>query len=907
MRDQKRKGPSPQELKLKTDLDVARREIQKLKREKDTQAQPAVTPQTAAAPSVTSDGAVTPAAPVTPELIAPEPGAAAPAVAGAPGSAAIPPIVGAADPAALMRQIEELSRTRQRLSKLYFSQVEENRKRAAKLHQILENIFEINSELELDTLLSRLAETLRQTLRFNVVLIRIREPGAATLTARAFAGIEEEARVELSKQEIEVAEFQSWLKDEFRISRSYFISHSHEFNRSLPPGFTPKLGERKDFEWHENDVLLVPLYDRKGELLAYFSVDDPEDRLVPSKETIELIEIFGNHAVVAIENARLYTQLEKHSRELEIAGQRMQEMNALRSNFVSTVSHELRTPLTAIRAYVDTVLGASESEMTHNQVQRFMGIISEETERLTRLIESLLDLNRFDSGTMRMARQSVDLAEVLEETARLLQPVAQAGRISLKVDVQAADTRADGDRDQLRQLALHLGSNAVKFTPPGGSVSLTLSGDERDVTLEVQDSGIGIPEPMLEKIFERFFQVDSSLVRRFGGTGLGLAICKSIVEWHGGRIFAVSQPGTGSTFTVVLPRRTGPRIAVRPSPRTHAAPEDILRLAIEMVAEVMNARVVSLLAPGPDGDLIVQAALGVDETVVREASIRIGTGVSGWVAEHRRPVCVTGSGDHSPVVGSGRRQYSTGTFLSVPIESDSGLLGVLNVTDPVSEEPFDAGDCQLLLQLAERVAAAWEQAKAMDARRSDLEDADRAVRAILKGNGPGPGGKATASRSQLATSLARALGLEESEVALIGHAATFRDVDLPVHGDSPKDELSQALMRPLDAVGAVREIVFAQGEWWDGSGYPQGLSGDEIPIGGRVLAVIDAFESFTQGRAGAPPMTRQEAMDALKEMSGRRFDPEVVTVFESAWRDVEQFSRGSSSDVATAGHSRERR
>jgi len=903
----KRKGPSPQELKLKTDLDVARRQIQKLKRERESlepkPGDPAAIPVD---PSVTADDAAVTEAVAAGAEIAPPPAAASvPSVAPAAAAAPSASLVGA-DPAALMRQIDELSRTRQRLSKLYFSQVEENRKRAAKLHQILENIFEINSELELDTLLSRLAETLRQTLRFNVVLIRIREPGAATLTARAFAGIEEDARVELSKQEVEVTDFQSWLKDDFRISRSYFISHTHEFNKSLPPGFTPKLGERKDFEWHEDDVLLVPLYDRKGDLLAYFSVDDPEDRLVPSKETIELIEIFGNHAVVAIENARLYTQLEKHSRELEIAGQRMQEMNALRSNFVSTVSHELRTPLTAIRAYVDTVLGSSESEMNHGQVQRFMGIISEETERLTRLIESLLDLNRFYSGTMRMARQSVDLAEVMEETARLLQPVAQAGRIALKVDIQTADTRADGDRDQLRQLALHLGSNAVKFTPPGGAVTITIGGDDRDITLEVQDSGIGIPEPMLEKIFERFFQVDSSLVRRFGGTGLGLAICKSIVEWHGGRIFAVSQPGKGSTFTVVLPRRTGPRIAVRPSPRTHAAPEDILRLAIEMVAEVMNARVVSLLAPGPDGDLIVQAALGVDETVVREASIRIGTGVSGWVAEHRRPVCVTGNGDHSPVVGSGRRQYSTGTFLSVPIESDSGLLGVLNVTDPVSEEPFDAGDCQLLLQLAERVAAAWEQAKAMDARRSDLEDADRAVRAILRGGGPGSSGKPMASRSQLATSLARALGLPESEVALIGHAATFRDVDLPANGETPKDELTQALMRPLEAAGAVREIVFAQGEWWDGSGYPQGLSGEEIPIGGRVLAVIDAFESFTQGRAGAPALTRQEAMDALKEMSGRRFDPEVVSVFESAWRDVEQFSRGSG-DTSTAGHSRERR
>jgi hypothetical protein len=524
-----------------------------------------------------------------------------------------------------------------------------------------------------------------------------------------------------------------------------------------------------------------------------------------------------------------------------------------------------------------------------------MGIISEEAERLTRLIESLLDLNRFDSGNMRMARQTVDVAEVLEETSRLLQPVAQAGRISLKVEILAADTRADGDRDQLRQLALHLGSNAVKFTPPGGTVSLTLVGDDRDLTMSVTDSGIGIPEPMLEKIFERFFQVDSSLVRRYGGTGLGLAICKSIVDWHGGRIFAASQPEKGSTFTVVLPRRTGPRVAVRPNPKSQAAPEDVLRMAIEMVAEVMNARVVSLLAPGPDGDLLVQAALGVDETVMREASIRVGTGVAGWVAEHRRPVCVTGDEGSPPVMASGRRQYRTGTFLSVPIESEHGLLGVLNVTDPVSEEPFDAEDCQLLLQLAERVANAWEQSRAMDVRRNDLEDADRAVRAILKGVERGP--RRVPSRVRLAGALARAMGLDVSEVGVIGHAASIRDVDMPSIDGMSRDELSRELSRPIESLGVVRDVVLSQHEWWDGTGYPQGLAGDEIPVGGRVLAVVDAFESLTTGHGDRPAITRQEAMGEIRKLAGRRFDPEVVSVFENAWRDVEQFTRVGGNDA----------
>jgi signal transduction histidine kinase/response regulator RpfG family c-di-GMP phosphodiesterase len=904
-------GPTANEIKLKAEIDRLRGQISRMKRAAVAAAAPENALR-AGAPAVPGAAPPSAAEPPAPPMASPE--------ATIPNGAAGPASSDRSD--TLERQVVELNSAKQRLSRLYFNQLEENRKRAQKLHQVLENICEINSELDLDVLLNRFAETVRHTLGFRIALIRIREPGTDVLKARAFAGIEPEAQLRLKAEDIRVEDFLSWLKDDFKVSRSYFISHNHEFNRTLPKGYTPDLGPREDWEWHANDVLLVPLFNRTGELVASISVDDPLDRLVPSREVVELLEIFGNHAVVAIENARLYRQLESYARELEAAGQHMREMHTLKSNFLSIVSHELRTPLTAIRAYVDTLMAAGEGEIAHDRFRHFLSIINDESQRLARLIESVLDLNRFDSGAMRLARQCVDLAELLEETSGLLEPVAQVGQVALKVVNECADTRVDANRDQMRQLALHLGSNAVKFTPSGGTVMLLLTGNAREVTLQVEDTGIGIPEHSLEKIFERFYQVDSSLVRRYGGTGLGLAICKSIVEWHGGRIFAESDPGRGSRFTVTLPRHTTPRVVVRPGPKPQAASEDVLKLAIEMVADVMNARVASMLCPEPNGELVIRAAMGLDEAVVHETRIQPGEGVAGWVAVHRRPVCVSGDEERLEVEGSGRSLYRSRTFLSVPIESEKGLLGILNVTDPISQKPFEAEDCHLLLHLAERVATAWEQALSMEQSQTDVEGTTDALRQVLRHLERAR--RVAPDRVRLACAVARELKLSESEAGVISFAASIHDVGMRKIGEQVIEkggllddeeraaverhpEIGAELLRPLERVGVVRDVVLSHHEWWDGTGYPRGLEGVQIPIGGRILAVVDAYESMTVGRPHRPPVSRYDALDELFRLKGRQFDPEVVDAFERALAQVERQNATEINGLGDAAISEARR
>jgi signal transduction histidine kinase len=854
MKHDKKIGPSVTEIKLRSDVDRLRRELTRLKK------------------TAVADSSAKAAAEKSPELerseVSPE----------------------------LMKQIADLEQEHERLANVVSEQLERDRLRTEKLHEVLKVLGRLGGDVELVTHLQRIAEAIRAHLGFRIVLVRVKTAGTDHLKAVAFTGLRPSARAELEAEDVSASEFQSWLKPDFCISHSYFISHDEEFSKLLPAGHAQELDARTDGEWHSDDVLLVPFYDRTGESLGYFSVDDPSDRRVPPRETVEMLEMFASHAAAAIENARLVGQIESRRHELEALNDRMKEMAALKDQFVQTISHELRTPLASIRAYLDTLLASWPDGVSPDQSRHFLGVINEESIRLSRLVESVLDLSRFDSGQAHLHRGAMDLGEVVEEAAALLQPMAQAGAVHLKVVNALADTRVDADRDQMRQLVLHLGSNAVKFTPTGGTVRLHLTGDERGVTLRVEDTGIGIPPEQLERIFDRFYQVDSSTVRRFGGTGLGLSISRAIVEAHGGKIVATSTPDQGSCFTVMLKRHAGPRVLMNARSDWSEATQNVIRLAVEMVSEAMDAGTVSLMAFEPEGDLVIRAAIGVDPWVVRETRIRSGVGVAGWVAEHRRPVCVRPEdGPTVPIKGSGRRHYRSGTFLSVPLEGESGLLGVLNVTDPGSGRSFDAEDSALLLDLTKRVARAWQQAGQVERERAQVEGTTDALRVVLQHLKDGR--QHAPHRVRLAQALARELKMSEEDVHMVGFAATVHDIGmtqvradvLGVRGPLTPDQRAEVerhvergveLLRPLEAMGVLRDIVLSHHEWWDGTGYPRGLSGADIALGARVLSVVDAFESMTQGRVHRAPMSRQAALNEIVRLAGRQFDPDVVDAIE---------------------------
>ena len=794
---------------------------------------------------------------------------------------------------------EQLTHAADEMGRLYRTELLASRKRAARLKKVLEIGTSINSNLALDKVLHEIVHAVSDAADFRIVLLRVLNDRTDTFEARAFAGLDRSAIQKLEQYQVPRTEFESWLRDEFRVSRSYFIRQEAKFwGEKDDASYVPDLGERKKGEWSAEDVLFVPLTTKDGAIIGYLSVDDPVDRKRPTSEIVEMLEILATHAVVALENSALYERLNESMRQLTEATERAEELNDLKSSFVSIVSHELKTPLTIILSHVEALLENVGTSNTALQ-REFLTVIDEQSLKLKRLIESVLELSQLESGRLRMHREPFNLVEVVDEAIGLLHEMAAEKQITLRAEPAPREVVVEADRTLVRRVVLNLGQNAIKFTDQGGAVVFRVSGEGRAAQVEVKDTGIGIAREEMEKIFDKFYQIDSKLSREYPGVGLGLSIAKSIVEWHGGEIRAESEPGKGSRFTLELPvtqSDAGVITHATWSP-TRSVSDHLTRLTVEMVAEVMNARMASLMLVDEEREeLYIKAARGLREEVVCGTRIRVGESVAGWVAQHGAPLLITDIEEDPRFERQNGHQYETKSLLSVPVKLNDRVVGVININNKVSCTPFTEDDQALLTSLAERVARAWQRATAVDTSSEEAEQASRAMSAIIDNARRARLKLTSGSMAAKAVATGRRLGISEEEIQVLAYVASVHDVGMsqigtPVlHEPGKLDPETWALVaqhpartveivKPIEFQEQAAEIILAHHERVDGRGYPRGLKGDQIPLGARIIGVIDAFESMTLGRPYRQAMSREEAIAELRRCSGSQFDPKVVEAF----------------------------
>jgi signal transduction histidine kinase len=264
-----------------------------------------------------------------------------------------------------------------------------------------------------------------------------------------------------------------------------------------------------------------------------------------STKEIALLQTFADQAVIAIQNARLFREIQDKSRQLEIANQH-------KSEFLANMSHELRTPLNAIIGFSEVLIERMFGDLNDKQ-DDYLKDIHASGKHLLSLINDILDLSKIEAGRMELDVEAFDVPAALSNALTLVRERAQRHGITLGLDVEPAVGEMRADERKFKQILLNLLTNAVKFTPDGGRVDVRARRRDGVLEVAVADTGIGIAKEDQAAVFEEFRQVGRHYTNKQEGTGLGLALTKRFVELHGGTLALDSEPGKGSTFTFTLP------------------------------------------------------------------------------------------------------------------------------------------------------------------------------------------------------------------------------------------------------------------------------------------------------------------------------------------------------------------
>jgi PAS domain S-box-containing protein len=352
----------------------------------------------------------------------------------------------------------------------------------------------------------------------------------------------------------------------------------------------------------------------------------------------------------------------------------------MKDEFVSTVSHELRTPLTAIRGALG-LLGAGLLGTPAPKAQRMLEIALSNTERLGRLINDILDLEKMESGRVELNRKPVAAADLLRQAAEGLASMGERAGVRIQVNAATAELLVDSDR--ILQMLINLISNAIKFSPSGTTVDVTgRLADDRYV-VAVRDEGRGIPETKLEAIFERFKQVDASDSRDKGGTGLGLAICRSIAEAHGGKIWARRAEPAGSVFTFTVPMPPSPTRT--PTRRVVLYEED--ERAVPAFATALAARGLSVVVASSERELCEAAASHPEAILIDLHSASASTGLLQALQASNCPIIVTAAeepawiGDQAATIARWVPKPASGEVVAEAVAKACAGVDVLVIED----------------------------------------------------------------------------------------------------------------------------------------------------------------------------------------------------------------------------------
>jgi putative nucleotidyltransferase with HDIG domain len=658
---------------------------------------------------------------------------------------------------------------------------------------------------------------------------------------------------------------------------------------------------------------------------------------------IIVVGAFGSSIMESIRRRELRSriQLEETTAQLQESNVKLKSLDELKTQFFANVNHELRTPLTLILAPLKAVLEGRMGKLspTHKDTLETM---QRNGYKLLKLINNLLDLNKLEEGKMRLRLKNVNLVDFIPSLLASVKPLADQRQIRLYSQHPPHPVDLILDPDQFEKVVFNLLSNALKFTNKGGKITIYVEEKDHTVTMTVEDTGIGIPENMLETIFDRFSQVDGSKSRAQEGTGIGLALAREIVLVHKGSIRAESELGRGSRFIVemlkgeehfdneVLDRRSEDlpigirrRLTDTEEPRVQDIVTDFRRLQVVDlekvdieggrvdVAKIHDALILCiddnpevlklmkmLLADEYDLELVTSAEKGLVFLRERNPDLVLCDVMMPGMDGHAfaRAIKKDESLKHIPII-----------LVTARTGAEMLAEGMQAGADDYISKPFDSTELkarirgQLRLRQMESELALVNRSLRM--RTSDLVDQQRSLfLSTVKSLASAIDAKDEYTRdhsarvTEFTMKIAAKMGFSEKELGNLELAALLHDVGkiavpesiLNKPGKLTEEEFKlikehpargEKILSPVVELKEIARIVRSHHERYDGTGYPDRLKGRGIPLGSRIMAIADTYDSITSERPYRKPASHRFAVKEIIGCSGTQFDPEVVEHF----------------------------
>lgn len=618
------------------------------------------------------------------------------------------------------------------------------------------------------------------------------------------------------------------------------------------------------------------------------------------------------------------------------AEQRLKELDKAKTNFFANISHELRTPLTLISSPMESLLSGEYGEKLGYDHPMFESVYRNSL-RLLKLINSLLDFSKMDAGRMGLKPKKTNISALLRFYKETIESAAKSRGLTVDYIDHTDGLVAFVDRDLLEKAVFNLLSNALKFTAAGGSITIVLDEQpDNRFAIAINDTGIGIPEDKLGAIFERFVQVDGSSSRKYEGTGIGLAFVKEIAGHMGGFINAKSREGQGSSFVLCLPSGKQGQETLEEevedidevksflmadleaskaslventlSSKTQASPlvlvvddnKDLLDFISSIVAKEYRIETAVNGRLGLDKALKLRPDIIVSDVMMPEMDgYQLAREVKHSEALSGVPIILlTAKADISMKIEGLER--GADDYLSKPFNSRELLARIKALLEMKKLRDILAEKKGLLEALVKEQTKTIEEEKdhalALQKKaEKQLEDFLLVLASVIETKDAYTGGHvervAVYSRE-----IARKLGLSEREVLSIYLGAIVHDVgkigirDAVLNKPGKLDadeylhmqehpEMGSRILSKIQDIETAVEIARCHQERWDGKGYPQGLSGETIPLSARIVTIADYWDSITTDRPYRKAMPREQALEVMKSERGMAFDPAIYDVF----------------------------